>query len=438
MNAENLGVPRRKRFLDRLGVALANTKSRALVGVVVIRIPRMHEININYSYDFVDAMVHEVAKRSAGILRDIDSIERIEEGGFALVLPNLFGSAQAELAAASVLKSCKARFEFLGRDLTIQIAVGVALFPTHASAPETLLRCAELALAQSNENPMGYAVYSASLEGQFKHTRGYALERSLLEAIERDELHLCLQPKLDLRSGRLVGAEALVRWTTASGERVPPDVFIPIAERSTLIVKITLWTLNAALRCCSDYFERYPGFSVAVNLSPMALNDPDIFDFITQTASIWCTDKQQLTLEITEGALIRDPEIAIEILNKFHRENIRLSIDDFGTGYSSFAQLGRLSVDELKIDKSFVMGVIGSERNAVIVRSVIDLAHNFGMTAVAEGIEDQKTLEFLTELGCDCGQGYYLGQPMTLEDFENWTAASCAPTLLAAPTVIPA
>ena len=422
MNAKTQGVSRRRRFLDALGAALSNDYRDTLLGVLVLRIPRIHEINVNYGYEVSDAVVQEVHARIAAALSGSDTVLRIEDAGFALILPRLRGAAQAELAASKIIQACKSRFVVAGHDITVQIAIGVALYPNNALDAEGLLRGAELAITGANDNRDGYGLYSSALETRTRNVHNYVLERALYDAIDRDEIYLCLQPKICLHSGRLVGAEALARWTRDTGETVPPDIFIPIAERSSLIVQITLWTLNAALRFSGEYFERFPGFSIAVNLSPIALNDPDIFDFISQSASIWCTDKSQLTLEITEGALSEDPEAAIKILDKFHHERIRLSIDDFGTGYSSLSQLGRLSVGELKIDKSFVLGVTDSERNAKIVRSIIDLAHNFDMTVVAEGIEDAKTLAFLAELGCDYGQGFYIGRPMPLEDFARWAA----------------
>ena len=420
MNANTRTVSPRRCLLDELAQLLARSERGALLSVLVLRIPHIHEINVNYGYDVSDAVVQEVQERIARAIRENDIVAPIEDAGFALILPGLLGSAQAELAASKIIEACKTRFLVAGHDITVHVAVGIALSPRDAHDAAGLLRCAELALEQANDNPAGYGLYSPALENRTKTIHSYVLERALHEALDRDEIYLCLQPKIDLRTGQLSGAEALARWTRANGDAVPPDVFIPIAERSSLIVPITLWTLNAALRACSDYFTRFPDFSVAVNLSPIALNDPDIFDFVSQSASIWCTKKCQLTLEITEGALMTDPEAAIATLDKFHNDSIRLSIDDFGTGYSSLSQLGRLSVGELKIDKSFVLGVIHSDPNAKIVRSIIDLAHNFDMTVVAEGIEDAATLQFLAELGCDYGQGYYIGRPMRLDVFETW------------------
>jgi EAL domain-containing protein (putative c-di-GMP-specific phosphodiesterase class I) len=250
----------------------------------------------------------------------------------------------------------------------------------------------------------------------------HVLERELEGAIERDELHVCLQPKVCMASGRLAGAEALLRWTRADGQRVAPDLFIPIAERSGLIVPMTLWTLNTALRGCHALLDRTPAFSLAVNLSPVALNDPDIADLIVNASGIWCADPAQLILEITESALSSDPVSAMRALDQLHAHGVRLSIDDFGTGYTSLSQLGVLSVSELKIDKSFVRNVTTTRRHGVIVRSVVDLAHNFGMSVVAEGIEDRDAFSFLSSLRCDYGQGFYIGRPMSFDAFADWTA----------------
>jgi diguanylate cyclase (GGDEF)-like protein len=414
------GLPGYRRFLAALDSALRRCGPRKRVGVVLVRARHVQEIKASHGYECAEALVRTLAGRIVRVLRDNDEIERIEDSCIALILPDLSATAQAELAANGILAACQQPYEAGGDRLSPKVSVGVAIYPTDASTSGDLVRCADIAAAEATDTPAGYAIFNQAMDQTRQSQRSYQLERELEGAIGRGELHVCFQPKVALRDGALVGAEALLRWTRADGKAVPPDVFIPIAEQSNLIVPLTVWTLNTAMRACSDLLESDPGFSIAVNLSPVALNDPDIFALIAQAASIWCSTRQQLVLEITETALFRDPVTALRTLEEFHGEGIRLSIDDFGTGYSSLAQLARVRLNELKIDRSFVNGVTRIERNMQIVRSVIDLAHNFGLTVVAEGIEDDETYACLAALGCDHGQGYYIARPMVTDIFLEW------------------
>ncbi|MCP5145109.1 MAG: EAL domain-containing protein [Gammaproteobacteria bacterium] len=391
-----------------------------LAGVLVIRFRHLHEIQVDYGYQQAEQALASFARRIGGVLRDVDIIERIGDFTLALTLPALSGSQQAELAASRILELVEVPVEIGNDKLTLKLDLGVAMYPADGHAPESLLRCAEVACDAAANTVNGYQRYSESLEDRTDLPRSYLMEREIADALRNDEFRLYMQPKIDLRTGALTGAEALLRWDRPDGRQFRPDVFIPVAENSNLIVPLTIWTLNAALRSSDELTARFPAFTVAVNLSPSALSHGDIFAHVAQATSIWCSDQPQLVLEITETALFKEPERAAQTLDALHAEGIRLSIDDFGTGYSSLSQLAALRVGELKIDKSFVQGVTRIEKNAQIVRSIIDLAHNFDMTVVAEGIEDAQTLEFLRALECDAGQGFYFARPMPVEQFIDW------------------
>jgi len=423
VNTDFAGLPGHRRCLEARDLALRRCRAGKHVGVMLERVRHLQELKASHGCACAEAVVHALAERIVPLLRTDDAIERIDDNGLALILPDLSANAQAELAANGIHQACQQGFVVDGERLMARVNIGMAFHPAEGTTSDALVRCAEIAATEAVDTPSGYAVYANILDPGHQEQRSYQLERALEGAIDRDELHISLQPKVLLSSGALVGAEALLRWTRAHGRLVPPDVFIPIAEQSNLIVPLTIWTLNTAMRACGALFDRDPEFSVAVNLSPVALNDPDIFPLIAEAANIWCADRRQLVLEITETALFRDPETALRTLDQFHGEGIRLSIDDFGTGYSSLAQLARLRLGELKIDRSFVNGVTHIERNMQIVRSVIDLAHNFGMAVVAEGIEDHATYACLTALGCDHGQGYYIARPMTVDAFHEWANA---------------
>ena len=434
MTRDFTGLPGHRRFLATLDAAMTRSDAGRRVGVVLLRVRHLSEIKSNHGFDHAESLVQAIATRATDILRGADDIERIDDGCLAIVLPDLSAPAQAELAAVGIVRACQHAYEAGSERLMPKVDVGIAMYPGDARHAVDLVRCADLAAADAADAPNGYAVYTPEMARLTQATRTYQIERELEGAINRDELHLHLQPKVRLRDGHLVGAEALLRWTRGDGRAIAPDVFIPVAEQSNLIVPLTIWTLNTAMRACGDLFDRDPAFSVAVNLSPVALNDPDIFNLIAQAASIWCADRSQLVLEITETALFRDPQTAARTLDEFTGEGIRLSIDDFGTGYSSLAQLARLNLAELKIDRSFIFDLMRDARNMQIVRSVIDLAHNFGMTVVAEGIEDAETYSCLATLGCDHGQGYHIARPMTIEKFFEWAekeGCTCAVTDLA-------
>jgi len=426
MTVPAAGLAGQQRFLEALGLALGERgcgSCGSTVAAVVVQ-PRHHrQARTGHGHEAAEILVQGLAERVLGILKPGDLMERIDDARLGLVLPGLHSMSQAELAAASILKACAAPLDWADGHLALKANVGIAVCQDEPVTPGELLRRAELALERSLAGHAGYALYSPVLERSAAGgPMGHVLERELDGAIERDELHVCLQPKVCMASGRLTGAEALLRWTRACGQRVTPDLFIPIAERSGLIVPMTLWTVNTALRGCQALFDDRPDFSLAVNLSPVALNDPDIAGLIVDATGIWCADPARLILEITESALSSDPASAVRALDQLHANGVRLSIDDFGTGYTSLSQLGVLSVSELKIDKSFVRNVTTSKRNGVIVRSVVDLAHNFGMSVVAEGIEDRDAFSFLSALRCDQGQGYYIGRPMTFDAFANWLA----------------
>jgi EAL domain-containing protein (putative c-di-GMP-specific phosphodiesterase class I)/GGDEF domain-containing protein len=420
VNTHRFTLPGHASLLDSLARVLSETAPNRHVGVLVLHVRDHRRIRMERGHEAAEAFFEALAQRVFGVLKEGDLIERIDAGRLALVLPALSSPSQAELAAAGILKAFRTPLVWGDGQLVVRVRIGIATAGAKSEKAGEVLRRAELALWHATQNPDGYVRYAPGIDRQSLQVDNHVLERELEGAIDRDELSVRLQPKVCLASGQVSGAEALLRWTRADGEAVSPERFIPIAERSGLIVPITLWTLNAALRACSGWLTERDGFSVAVNLSPVALNDPDIATLIADAAGIWCPDPASLVLEITESAISSDPAAAMRALQTLLDNGIRLSIDDFGTGYTSLSQLGVLSASELKIDRSFVSGVTRTKRNGVIVRSVVDLAHNFGMSVVAEGIEEREEFRFLAALGCDYGQGYYISRPLEVEHFERW------------------
>jgi EAL domain-containing protein (putative c-di-GMP-specific phosphodiesterase class I) len=268
----------------------------------------------------------------------------------------------------------------------------------------------------------GCVVYSPECDPY--DPRRLALLGELRRAIEADQLVLHYQPKVDLKTRAVVGAEALVRWRHPKRGMVPPDQFIPLAEQGGLIKPLTRWVLDHALSQCEAWTRERPKIPVAVNLSARNLHDPQLVELVASLLASRGVAPELLQLELTESAVMTDPVRAGEILSVLGASGVGISIDDFGTGYTSLAYLRRLPVSELKIDKSFVMGMAHGDEDTAIVRSTNDLGHNLGLSVVAEGVEDESTLDLLGSFGCDAAQGFYMGRPMPPDDLARWLRES--------------
>lgn len=304
----------------------------------------------------------------------------------------------------------------------MRAACGVAVYPDDAGGSQGLLRCADLAVRRAKVLERPYVVYSEIADEEIPPS--LVLETDLEAAIETGELENHYQPKIDLQSRTITGVEALARWTTSIHGPVRPDVFVGLAERTGLIMPLTLWSLITALRQSRELQERVGNIGVSINLSGGILHEPEVDDLVSRTMKIWNADPGQVTYEVTESAMMADPSASLKKLQELNAKGINGSIDDFGTGYSSLAYLKNLPVQELKIDKSFVMRMAEDRGDARIVRTIIDLAENFEIAVVAEGVENQETLESVASMGCNTAQGFYMGRPMPLEDLIRWVDES--------------
>ena len=302
--------------------------------------------------------------------------------------------------------------------INLDASIGLALFPDHGADAETLLRRADIALYDAKADHLGVAMYQPGRDEV--HLRQLQLMTDLRQAIERRELHLQFQPKVDVASSRVVHVEALLRWTHATLGEVSPDEFIPLAEHSGFIHELTRHVLNEALRCNSEWRRQGVDLGLAVNLSAMDLMDADLPDFLQDCLRRHGVPAGKLILELTEGALMRDVDYAVRMLQRLREGGVRVAIDDFGTGYSSLAQLKRMPVDELKIDKSFIMQLVEGSDDAVIVRSTIELGHNMGLSVIAEGVENDGAMALLRSYHCDMVQGYLFSPPLHEADLLDW------------------
>ncbi|MCA1714595.1 MAG: EAL domain-containing protein, partial [Gammaproteobacteria bacterium] len=308
--------------------------------------------------------------------------------------------------------------ESAGTKLTLQVTVGAALCPTHATHAEYLLRMAELALATARMQGCRY-LFAPDVPQTNALSDLWDLELELAGAIDRGEMRMHYQPQVRVGDLQLIGAEALMRWDSRARGEVAPDVFIPLAERTGQIKKLTMWALNTALRQAGEWRQAEAPLSVSVNLPGAMASQRDLPELVQNALQLWGKDEVRLVLEITERSLM-DRALAQEILGRIRALGVRISIDDFGTGYSCLAYFKNIPADELKIDQSFVAGMRTDTASADITTLIIELAHRFGLAVVAEGVEDPATFALLKSGGCDIAQGFLFGKAMASPQFQEW------------------
>ena len=299
-----------------------------------------------------------------------------------------------------------------------KLRVGLALYPLHATSPDTLLRRADIAMYEAKQAHLRVAVYQAGHDET--HLRRIGLIGDLRKACDRGEFRVLYQPKIDLRMKRLAHAEALLRWQHPTLGTISPDEFIPLAEHCGLIHEVTAFVLGAGLQQAAAWRADGLDIGLAVNLSPMDLLDTRLPGVVSGLLQAHRFPPAELILEITESTVMRDVQAALSTMRVLRGLGVRLSIDDFGTGHSSLAQLRSLPVDEIKIDKSFVMRLDTHPEDTVIVRSAIEIGHNMGLVVIAEGVEQAGSLEILQGLHCDMVQGYFFSKPVDADAFRRW------------------
>lgn len=413
------GLPDRYTFFRRLeGQIKCCGQFNDMLGIVVVNLRRFRDINREYGYKIGDALLLEAASRIREVLRQSDTVARIGADEFALILPGLINPGHAQLAARKIEQTLSQPFQIDGLRLRLRSYAGVALFPQHAVDAQQLMQAVDRALIEARETSTSCEFFGEHLN--IAKPSLLALESDLQDALEHNHLRLYLQPQIDLERSCVSGFECLSRWSHPERGEIPPDHFIALAEQTGQIEALTLWSLKAALHHLRMLQHLQPQLNVSVNLSPSVLHQADIVDLIRQTLAIWNTPPASLILEITEGAVMQDPNRGLEVLRQLKGLGVGISIDDFGTGYSSLSYLKRLPVSELKIDKSFVMELDRSVEDEKIVRSIISLAHNFGLRVVAEGVQSQRILEQLADMGCDLAQGRYIADAMRADDAAAW------------------
>lgn len=411
-------LPNRKLLHNRLQqeILRGERNSKPLV-LIMSDLNHFKEINDTLGHHIGDLVLQQAASRLDNIFRRTDTVARLGGDEFGILLPET-RLGQAEKLVSKVVEKFDRPFIVEGHTLSVGISIGLVECPSQGNDVNILVQRADVAMYLSKRNKIGYAIYDPDKD---THSIGrLALMSEFRNAIENELLDLYYQPKIDIESNEVTGAEALLRWNHPERGYIGACEFIPLAEQTGLIKPLTVWVLHQAVRQCIEWRQYVADFNMSVNLSVQNLHDAELLDEIRELIKKHRLPPRCLTLEITEGDIMADPIRARELLKQFNAMGIVLSIDDFGTGYSSLGYLKQLPVEEIKIDRSFVMEMTEDENDAVIVRATIDLAHNLGMWIVAEGVKDKKTWDMLEALNCDIAQGYHISRAIHPREFTDW------------------
>ena len=417
-------LPNRVLFLSRLQHSIDKShRDSKQLAVLMLDLDRFKDVNDSFGHPAGDDLLRMVSERLLHRLRATDTICRLGGDEFMVLLEEINHAEAAARVADSIIAALSEIWRLpMGNEVRIGVSVGIALFPEHGTAAAELIQHADTALYQAKKEGRNRFKYFSEDLTRAARAR-MELEFHLRQAIEKDELRLYFQPQIDIGSGLIVGAEALIRWQNAKGEIISPADFIPIAEETGLIVAIGNWVLQATCRQGKRWLDQGgPPLRLSVNLSSQQFLHSDICDVIAETLAKTGFSASYLELEITESAVMQREQEAIDILHRLHKLGVHLAIDDFGTGYSSLAYLKLFPLDVLKIDKSFIQDIPHHSNGMEITATIIAMAKTLGMRVIAEGVETSSQLAFLRERNCDLYQGYYTSKPVPPEEFERLLA----------------
>jgi diguanylate cyclase (GGDEF)-like protein len=411
------GLPNRALFY-RLVRERTQRNPDERVAVLLLDVDHFKDINDTLGHRQGDRVLKEVSSRLLGAVRITDTVARLGGDEFGILVPHLPRGSTSHIAE-EVLKALTKPLVLDGLDIDMQASVGVALYPEHGVDVDSLVQKADVAMYQAKAAAgSDYKVYTP--ERDHHSTERLELTAELRRAIKDGELVLHYQPKIDLQSRKVIGVEALVRWRHPKHGLLPPEKFLPLAERSGLMKQLTAEVLKMALRQCRTWHDAGFELTMAVNVSASDLLDLHFPEEVEALLAERGVTSSWVELEITEGTILADPERAQAVLTRLHAMGVRLAVDDFGTGYSSLMYLKELPVDAVKIDRTFVRDMATKPDDEIIVRAIIDLARNLNLQVVAEGVEDEATWDRLGALGCDLGQGYYLSPPLAEKELLLW------------------
>ncbi|WP_284285284.1 bifunctional diguanylate cyclase/phosphodiesterase [Marinibactrum halimedae] len=413
---ELTGLPNRLQFNDAIRQKI-NQPSSTEITILMLDIDHFKDINDTVGHDTGDTLLNLIAQRMMIYAGENTLYARIGGDEFGIILDESHGQTP-EAFAQSIADLFERPFVIDGLTLDVNVSIGVAVYPHSAKTAEDLIQCADIALYSGKGQHSPFTLYKTELNK-------YSVQRlnlmsELKESLSQGQLELYYQPKLSIDENQIQTVECLIRWNHPEHGFIPPDEFIPLAEQTGSIRHVTHWALRAALKQQNLWHRQGYDIGMAVNISAVDLVDMKLPTYVSELLSEFHVEAQMLTLEVTESAIMGNPDNAMKALNTLRRMGITLSIDDFGTGYSSMAQLKKMPVDELKIDKAFVLDLAKSQEDQVMVKTVISLAQNLGLKTVAEGVEDAQSLEYLAAIGCTKAQGFYLSRPLPANKFEDW------------------
>lgn len=411
-------LPNRALLMDRLNQSILNTQRRKRsLALLMLDLDRFKEINDTLGHQTGDALLQQVGVRLRNVLRDSDTVARLGGDEFAILLSNV-NETNALRIAAAVHEQLEKVYDVYEHSLYVGASIGVAVYPQHGETAQSLLQHADVAMYVAKRSNASITLYD---QEQDEHSLSQlSVLSDLRGAIENEEFYLEYQPKMKIEDSQVYGAEALIRWEHPKHGRIMPDEFIGAAEQTGLIKRISNWVIDTAIRDCQKMHKKGHKMNVSINLSVWDIQDPNISLNITQKLEKWGLPPKYVTLEITERVMMAEPERARQVLSNLEAMGLSVVIDDFGTGFSSLVYLKQLPVSMLKIDKSFVIDMMKDESDAAIVHSIVDLAHNLGLQVVAEGVESDQSWSWLKTWKCDYAQGFYISEPLKLNDFEKY------------------
>jgi len=412
------GLPNRTLFAQRLEQVLAATGSDGeRTALLLLDLNRFKYINETLGHGAGDELIRQLSERLTAAVRNDQYIARLGGDEFVLLLPNS-SEKHAKSVASRITQSLKQPVQIDGHTLVVEASIGAALYPEHGANARELLQHAEVAMYEAKDRSLTYALYDPASDPN--SMRLLSLENELRNAIYNGGLELHYQPKVSLGNNLITGAEALIRWRHPTFGEVNPSELIPLAEESGLIRPLTHWVITQALAQAAAWRARDVVVPIAVNISLRDIQDPDFVQFVEAAVRRSGLPASVLQVEITESVMMADLEHTIFTVEHLNAMGVEIAIDDFGTGFSSLAYLKRFPVAHIKIDQLFVTDMLDDHSGHSIVRSTVELAHNMGIKAVAEGVEDVDTLRELTRMGCDLAQGYIIARPLPADDFLAW------------------
>ena len=425
------GLPNRTLLADRVGQAIARAhRSGGKLAVLFLDLDRFKNVNDSFGHAVGDMLLTAVSARLTASRREEDTVARLGGDEFIVSIPDVSDAAEAESVAARILSDLAKPFTINGHHLHADVSIGIALYPRDGDTAETLMRNADTAMYHAKESGRGnYQFFSAQLTERV--SRRLSTETNLRRALERGEFTVHYQPLMNLGSGRVDGAEALLRWPQQDDRLVSPVEFVPIAEETGLIVPLGEWVLLEACAQAQAWQVLHPGLRIAVNLSARQFRQKNLIGMIEQVLGESRLHPSLLELELTEGMLMHNVEEATHILARLDEIGVRLAIDDFGTGYSSLSYLKRFPIHTLKIDRSFVRDISTDPDDAAIVTAIVAMARSLNLRVTAEGVETEEQAAFLRSLTCDQAQGFHFGRPMPAAEFAvRLTGTGASPSSL--------